>query len=442
MWYKSCSNWLAGIAFLVIVIITVFSGRWLWKMTDVLTSPPGQIEVLYVDADSGLETKKDKNDETQYELYKQAEESFRELLNTWLTIVGFFGALFGLIVPLASYLLQRHSLSEERERIMKDVEKAAKDAAEDASEDAAEAKVAAEDAAAGAAKDAAEAKNAAENATKDASDAKRAASDAEAEAKKALDNVETAKGEMQKRLDEAIKKIEDTSRQAQEAIQGAQEAKAVADIAQKMAREAGKAMQPTSVTMSSGGAEKDTLKSKLETVKRKAEQGDVNAQVNLGWMYWNADGVTRDEYAAVYWYRKAAIKGDARAQFNLGWAYDCGLGVDQIDAQALYWYRKAAEQNYAPAENNLGCMLEYGQGCEKNWKEALEWYYRAAEHGDAMGRKNLGEVYEKSKLGVKQDLAKAKELYQQVVDDPRAGEKAKKLAQEGLDRIAKLEGEK
>lgn len=442
MWYKSCSNWLAGIALLVIVIITVFSGRWLWKMTDVLTSPPGQIEVLYVDADSGLETKKDKNDETQYELYKQAEESFRELLNTWLTIVGFFGALFGLIVPLASYLLQRHSLSEERERIMKDVERAAKDAAEDASEDAAEAKTAAENAAAGAAKDAAEAKKAAENATKDASDAKHAASDAEAEAKKALDNVESAKGEMQKRLDDALIKIEEASRRAQDAVQRAQEAKDVADKAQEMAKEAGKTMQPVSGSRPIGGTSKDSLKAEFEAIRQKAGQGDARAQTRLGYRYEHGLGVEKDEFEAVYWYRKAANQNYAMAQYNLGVMYDFGQGVDKNYENAFYWYRKAAEQRHPGAENNLACLLESGEGCEKNEQAALDWYRKAAEHGDAMGLKNLGEIYEKGKFGVEMSLTTAKKLYRRVVDDPNSDEKIKQLAQEGLDRIAKEGGGK
>lgn len=446
MWYKSCSNWLAGIALLVIVIITVFSGRWLWKMTDVLTSPPGQIEVLYIEADSGLETKKVKNDETQYELYKQAEESFRELLNTWLTIVGFFGALFGLIVPLASYLLQRHSLSEERERIMKDVEKAAADAAEKAAEksskEAADAKTEAKKAAEGAAKDAVEAKKAAENATKDASDAKHAASDAETEAKKALDNVETAKGEMQKRLDEAIIRIEETSQRAQDAVQRAQEAKDVAVAAKKTAMEANKAAQSSSGTRPNGGDEGNVTKTEFEVTKQKAEHGDMEAQNLLGWMYGCGKGVAKDEFEAVYWYHKAANRGLAMAQYNLGIMYHSGYGVDKNYTKAAYWYRKAIEQDYADAENNLGVLVANGHGCEKNEQEALAWYRKAAEHGSAMGRKNLGETYEKGMLGLEVNLAKAKELYQQVVDDPNAAEKPKKLAQEGLDRIAKLKGEK
>jgi TPR repeat protein len=40
-----------------------------------------------------------------------------------------------------------------------------------------------------------------------------------------------------------------------------------------------------------------------------------------------------------------AEQGDAQAQFNLGVVYAYGLvGVPQDSAQALAWYRKAAEQ--------------------------------------------------------------------------------------------------
>ena len=421
MWYKSCSNWLAGIALLVIVIITVFSGRWLWKMTDVLTSPPGQIEVLYVEADSGLETKKVKNDETQYELYKQAEESFRELLNTWLTIVGFFGALLGLIVPLASYLLQRHSLSEERERIMKDVEKAAADAAEDASKDAAEAKKAAE--------------KAANDAANDAEEAKKSASAAEAEAQMAVEDLKTAKGEIQAQLKDALERIEQASRDAKEA-------KAEAGKAQEMVREVGKTMQPVPEVRPKSEGASDTARAEFERIKQKAEHGDAMAQNRLGYRYQYGLGVEKDEFDAVYWYRKAANQGYAVAQYNLGLMYDFARGVDKNYEVAVSWYRKAAAQGHAAAENNLGFMLETGQGCEKNEKEALEWYHKSAEHGDAMGRKNLGVIYEKGLLGVKPDLSKAKELYQQVIDDKSADGDVKKLAQEGLDRIAKEGGGK
>ena len=209
-----------------------------------------------------------------------------------------------------------------------------------------------------------------------------------------------------------------------------------------MVKEVGNAKQPELEGIPDGGDGNDAAKLKFDKVKKKAEQGDKEAQNDLGCMYENGEGVEKDELMAVCWYQKSAKQGYALAQYNLGLAYYFSRGVDANYTKAVYWYRKAAEQEYAAAENNLGVALEYGQGCEKNEQEALEWYRKAASHGDAMGRVNIGDVYEKSKFGVGQDLLRAKEFYQQVVDDPKASEKAKNRAQEGLDRIAKLEGEK
>ena len=49
-------------------------------------------------------------------------------------------------------------------------------------------------------------------------------------------------------------------------------------------------------------------------------------------------GVAKDEVEAVKWYRKAADQGDAQAQFNLGVCYRKGEGVakDEIEAYAYY----------------------------------------------------------------------------------------------------------
>jgi TPR repeat protein len=49
-----------------------------------------------------------------------------------------------------------------------------------------------------------------------------------------------------------------------------------------------------------------------------AEQGDAQAQYNLGIMYDNGQDVPQDYTAAASWYRKAAEQGHAQAQFNLG----------------------------------------------------------------------------------------------------------------------------
>ena len=55
-----------------------------------------------------------------------------------------------------------------------------------------------------------------------------------------------------------------------------------------------------------------------------ADQGEVDAQVTLGVMYANGEGVPEDDAEAVRWYRLAADQGLADAQYNLGLRHDRG----------------------------------------------------------------------------------------------------------------------
>ena len=61
---------------------------------------------------------------------------------------------------------------------------------------------------------------------------------------------------------------------------------------------------------------------------------------------------------AVYWWSKAAEQGDADAQYNLGRAYWLGDGIPMNKPLAVYWYRKAAEQGNADAIELLKVYYE------------------------------------------------------------------------------------
>ena len=52
--------------------------------------------------------------------------------------------------------------------------------------------------------------------------------------------------------------------------------------------------------------------------------------------------------------RLKAEQGDAEAQFNLGKAYLWGRGVAQDNREGMRWYRMAAEQGLAIAQLALG----------------------------------------------------------------------------------------
>ena len=60
-----------------------------------------------------------------------------------------------------------------------------------------------------------------------------------------------------------------------------------------------------------------------------------------------------------------AEQGDAQAEYQLGSFYRTGTNVRLDYQQALKWYRRAAERNYPDAEFALGFMYEQGEGIKQ-----------------------------------------------------------------------------
>ena len=61
-------------------------------------------------------------------------------------------------------------------------------------------------------------------------------------------------------------------------------------------------------------------------------------------MYKHGQGVQQDHDEAARWYRLAGEQGNVNAQNNLGTMYADGQGVKKDDAEAVRWYRMTAEQ--------------------------------------------------------------------------------------------------
>jgi TPR repeat protein len=91
-------------------------------------------------------------------------------------------------------------------------------------------------------------------------------------------------------------------------------------------------------------AQKGDFATALKEWQPLAEQGHDYAQLNLGWMYSNGQGVTQDYKTAVKFYTLAAEQGIAMAQLNLGNMYNNGQGVIQNYVRAHMWWNIAASQ--------------------------------------------------------------------------------------------------
>ena len=142
----------------------------------------------------------------------------------------------------------------------------------------------------------------------------------------------------------------------------------------------------------------------LEQLKKAAEEGDVDAQIQLGRIYCEGAGVDRkDRSKAEFWFRKAAEQGSRDAEFDLAvMLADDRYGESFRTAEKIF--RKYAEHGDREAQFCLGLLLERGYEDEKysspkdpermtKWKESLLWYRKAADQGDARAMRALGMAY-------------------------------------------------
>ena len=91
----------------------------------------------------------------------------------------------------------------------------------------------------------------------------------------------------------------------------------------------------------------DTLAKEMQRLHRAAEQGQANAQYNLGYLYAHGahgEGVPKDGAAAVRWFRLAAEQGLTEAHTALGIMYVQGEGIPRDLVNGYAWLIVAAAQ--------------------------------------------------------------------------------------------------
>jgi predicted Zn finger-like uncharacterized protein len=171
-----------------------------------------------------------------------------------------------------------------------------------------------------------------------------------------------------------------------------------------------------------------------------AEQGLADAQWRLGSMFHEGQGVTQDYNEAVKWYTKAAEQGEPNAQCNLGAMFYTGQGVTQNYNEAVKWYTKAAEQGETDAQCNLGAMFYKGQGVTQNYNEAMKWYTKAAELGNIQAKDNLRSISKESteqqdaQKKREKEIAVAQRWQEEEAKQPKRKELIQKLIKTGIFR--------
>lgn len=131
----------------------------------------------------------------------------------------------------------------------------------------------------------------------------------------------------------------------------------------------------------------------LALLRRAAENGNVEAQWQLGLLFANGQGLQLNYVEAAHWIEMAAQQGFTRAQSLMGWLHANGLGVRQDSAEAGRWYMLAAEQGSAKDQYMVATMYRFGRyGVERDMATMLEWYQKAADQGFAPAQYALGKL--------------------------------------------------
>jgi hypothetical protein len=79
--------------------------------------------------------------------------------------------------------------------------------------------------------------------------------------------------------------------------------------------------------------------------------------------------------------KQKANNGDKEAQFELGVAYYTGKDVELSKNKAFEWFEKSANQGYVVAQRNLGVMYDNGEGVNANHKKAVKAFKKAIKLG-------------------------------------------------------------
>lgn len=156
-------------------------------------------------------------------------------------------------------------------------------------------------------------------------------------------------------------------------------------------------------------------------------QGNAEAMANIGDLYKNGKGVSKDMKQAIQWYEKAASqeKPSADALSSLSLLYRDGNDVAKDEKKAGELLEKACNLGDAQSCFYRAADYENGRdGTQKDLSKAVIFYEKASNFGDNRASEELSNAYLEGKLGLEEDIQKAFFYLERAGD--RGNEKALK----------------
>ena len=113
----------------------------------------------------------------------------------------------------------------------------------------------------------------------------------------------------------------------------------------------------------------------IELWTEAAEHGSLDGHYDLGYAYYNGDGVEEDEPRGIHHWQEAAMKGDVGSRHNLGVAEE---NNENYELAVQHWMI-SAEMGYEDSLNYIKKMFKEGRATKEQYAEALLGYRDAVE---------------------------------------------------------------
>ena len=174
------------------------------------------------------------------------------------------------------------------------------------------------------------------------------------------------------------------------------------------------------------GCEEDPKKA-LYWFKKAAQNNEAQAQYDIGMIYLDGNGVSKNHNIAKDWFEKSSAQGHAESQFELACMYlDKNFGI--LNEKLAYsLFKKAStpskKNNFYPSNEAIfqrGLCLKFGWGIKKNLEESVKYFEKASDKefsvfGNPKAMFFLGLAYYEG-LGVLIDFQLAFENFMKAAD--------------------------
>ena len=136
-------------------------------------------------------------------------------------------------------------------------------------------------------------------------------------------------------------------------------------------------MQVEKIRAASIAYKKGLVNLAFDLYKSLADEGHVESQIFVAWMFYRGIGCVKNDVEAEKYYQRAASLGSPIGCFYFGrWLSRAGK-----HSQAYDLYQKSAQDGYLPSVFRIGHSLAYGKGVPVNKNSA----YRVLKFGASRG---------------------------------------------------------